>query len=273
MKRGILFLLVLSFFFRQGLAQEWLAAKSFGACEGSSIFDLVAPSTNGFIVGGTFSAPSIEVESITIESKGLYNLLVAGFDGDLNTQWAISLGAEGDLRMTGLGVDKFGNIFFATSFSGLFFETGLDTIFNMGGTDALLLKLNPAGGVEWVRHFGSPVEDISGSLVVDDEGNVYFEHVKNDFEGNYFQEIIKVNAGGETVWRKQSIDGCYVRKLLLTDDNRLVIAGEFWNGFSFDDGVSINAPGAIYTVFAVIYNLNGSHSASKVYDHFLICMI
>ncbi len=144
--------------------------------------------------------------------------------GNVNAQsfeWAHQTGSSasvGELG-TGIGSDKFGNIYYTGNFSGTADFDPSPSIFNIssvGLSDIFLIKVDSAGNFIWAKTIGGSMTDLGGEIAVDSMGNIYLTAT---FEGTIdadpnagvfnlishggFDVIIaKYNSSGSMVWAK-----------------------------------------------------------------------
>jgi len=95
-----------------------------------------------------------------------------GADGE--AQWATSFNSTDSLRAWDVAVDPAGNIVVAGSFEGTTdFGTETKTAYNLGYSDAYLVKLGPDGTRLWVRTYGQTWDDALYGVAVDPSGHAY----------------------------------------------------------------------------------------------------
>jgi hypothetical protein len=257
--KKILCLFFLISLFKQGWSQEWLAAKSFGTCDGDIFFHTVHPTSDGYIIAGNVYAPSIKMDSFNINIQGEQGAVIAGLNHQLSVQWAFSMSAQGIIVFYHITTDQSGNIYLAGSFSGLYFVLNQDTIYNLGNSDVVLIKLNAEREVVWVKHYSTPYNDGALSIICDSSNQIYFSWYTADFDGNSQQEIIKLNSSGAILWSKKIISGLSVSRMEITPDKRLLLAGTVQQGGVLSDGVQVSNPDEFNSVFLLFYDLEGNH--------------
>jgi hypothetical protein len=264
MKKWILFGVFLGSFFQQGWSQEWLAAKSFGTCEGGVIFQVLEPTQEGYIIAGSMYAPSLQMGSFTLTAQGQQDAVIAGLDHQLSVQWAFNLSAQGNFTIANIATDQLGNMYVAAGFTGLYFVMNQDTIYNLGDSDMILMKLNADREVEWVQHYATPFQDGAGAIICDADNLIYFSWYTADFNGNSQQEIIKLNGIGELLWSKQTNSDMSVSRMEITPDNHLLLAGTVLQIGVISDGVQVTNPDEFDSVFLLYYDLEGNHTETNL---------
>src|SRR3990167_4104209 len=120
------------------------------------------------------------------------------------TNWIRQFGTSAYDQGEGVAVDGSGNIYVAGWTSGALY-TGA----NQGGYDAFVTKYSAYGVEQWTRQFGGVAEDMSYSVAVDGDGNVYVTgHTYGDLDGTeqrYDSDafVRKYDASGTAQWTKQ----------------------------------------------------------------------
>ena len=120
-----------------------------------------------------------------------------------------------------------------------------DTLHSIDGSDIFLVKLNPAGEIQWVKHFGGSNEDRSYSIAINSDNDIYiagqFKEECN-FDGiilttSNFREqyIAKINESGMTQWAKSIETDALYTKILIDDSGNLFYTGSFDDEIIFDN--------------------------------------
>ncbi|OYT12178.1 MAG: hypothetical protein B6I18_01585 [Bacteroidetes bacterium 4572_112] len=186
--------------------------------------------------------------------------------------WVKHMGNDGGEFGTAVTSDPYGNVVSTGYFGGLIdFDPG-PGIFNLvsnGGKDIYVQKLSSNGSLLWVKQIGGYLDDMSRSITMDNEGNLYITGGFSgtvDFDpgigvasinsaGGYDIYILKLDSLGEFVWVVQmggtedqygySID---------TDNNGNVYSTGFFAGIvDFDPGTGVHnlSCDGIWDVFAL----------------------
>ncbi len=173
-------------------------------------------STGGY-AGNIDFDPGPEVAELT--SIGEHDAFAFKLDADGNYLWANSIGSIGMDYSNHITTDQDGDIIMTGRFSETCdFDptTSTDEITSNGQYDAFVLKLNPQGERIWTKTIGGIRDELSYSILTDNEKNIYltgfFEHVVNfDQEGTGFNlhsggntdtYIYKINKDADLIWAK-----------------------------------------------------------------------
>lgn len=102
-------------------------------------------------------------------SAGEADAFVARFTGDGKLMWAHSFGADREDIAYGVAADAAGNTVTTGWFQGSV-DFGSGAITSKGNKDVFALKLDPAGGLLWVRTWGDHDHDQGRAVAIDDKG-------------------------------------------------------------------------------------------------------
>ncbi|MDN5355316.1 MAG: hypothetical protein PWQ43_258 [Rikenellaceae bacterium] len=117
---------------------------------------------------------------------------------------------------------------------------------NHGGYDALVVKLNSSGNIEWQKCLGGTDNDFANSIQQSSDGGfiVAGETKSNDGDvsgnhGVYDYWVVKLNSSGDIEWQKclGGTDYDYAYSIHQTSDGGFIVAG---NTASNDGDVSGN---------------------------------
>lgn len=179
-----------------------LGARQWATYYGGSNFDCVtdcAVDKNGdvYMSGYTESTSGIA-------SSGFQNVKSGGRDGFLvkfdpmgNRLWGTYYGGDGTDVLNSCIADTNGNIFIAgsTNSNARISSNGYQNTFGGGGTDAMLIKLDPSGDRQWATYYGgSGVE--SGYVTVDAAGNPYLVGITSSTTGIAVSGVQNAYGGG-----------------------------------------------------------------------------
>ncbi len=125
----------------------------------------------------------------------------------LNDLFLLKLNASGGILWTkkysgGSAGSMYGNDLLLLS-DGSFVITGYSDAFGAGKTDALLMKTDAQGTLQWIRAYGGTEYDATNSLALTCDGGFILSGSSTSFK-NGIEDIIllKTNATGQLLWSK-----------------------------------------------------------------------
>ena len=163
---------------------------------------------------------------------------------------------DGSANASGLAVDADGNVVVSGDFSGQLdlSRDGQPDVYSRGGSDLLLAKFDPAGGLLWVKTAGGPGEERGYRIALGLDGSIYwsgsFEH-EVDFDGDGIVDVrsrgesdvfvVRHDREGNLMWARSAggpaVD--YSQDIELDPLGSAYIAGDFTDHADFnDDGVA-----------------------------------
>jgi hypothetical protein len=154
-------------------------------------------------------------------SAGGGDVFVAKYDAAGNLQWTTQFGSTVYEGTRGISADGLGNVYIAGTTAGSLGGP------NAGLSDAFVAKLDAAGNIQWTRQLGSPSDDETFRISVDNLGNAYVAGQTNGSVGGpniggWDVFIAKYDASGNHLWSQQIGTSAY-------DGNRGVSADSLGN--------------------------------------------
>ncbi len=146
-----------------------LWSKSFGTKTADVSGGIAVDPAGDVTVSGAFEG-TLNVDGQTYTSLGQFDILAARFDTNGTTQWVKTWGGEGTDIGAAVAVDASGNSIIAGWFEGAV-VFGDKVLASKGNRDAVVLKLDPKGGLTWVKTFGDRDHDQARGVAVDGDGN------------------------------------------------------------------------------------------------------
>lgn len=188
---------------------SYIAARTASQGAGSSEFLVAKYNTDGVlqwqrILGGSLfeSTYDIAVDSsgncyvtglVESQGAGSYDLLIVKYNSSGTLQWQRSLG--GSASDIGWGV--------ATSASGNVYVVGQTASQGAGGSDALIVKYNSSGTLQWQRSLGGIGSDIANAVATDSSENVYVTgYTASQGAGGNDLLIAKYDSNGTIQWQR-----------------------------------------------------------------------
>ena len=126
-------------------------------------------------------------------SNGFYDILITKYNTSGTIQWQRTLGGtNGDIGYE-IAVDSSGNVYVAGESNG----TGA------GGMEALIVKYNASGTIQWQRTLGGTDTEFGRGIAFDSSGNVYVAgSTRSTGAGTYDFLIAKYNTSGTIQWQR-----------------------------------------------------------------------
>ncbi|AUX42720.1 hypothetical protein SOCE26_041530 [Sorangium cellulosum] len=182
--------------------------------------------------------------------------------------WATAYAQTGDVYPMAVASDAEGNVLVSAAF----YDTitiGDSTLSSANTTDALLLKLDPAGVPVWARQFGDSSADNPWALAVDSKGNVVLAG-ESIYGGIDFGDgplppgafIARFNPAGEHTWSKGLGGGLegVIPAVAIDANDDVVVAGSFSGPIDFGGG-PISPEGVTDIIVAKLDGATGSVTA------------
>ena len=196
--------------------------------EGSDVkcFDMTLDDENNILIAGTIIGTvdfDMSANTFELTSVGSTDLYACKLDAEGNFVWAASTGNGSADASRAITSDSDGNVYVTGIFlHGMDFDPGPEVYVLLGSpsdNDTFIWKLSAGGALIWARALKGDGDDISTSVTVDAQGNVYtvggfddacdFDPGDEVFEMepatvNFFDVFISVlNADGDFVWAGQ----------------------------------------------------------------------
>jgi hypothetical protein len=173
-----------------------LWTRTYGTSAPDQGTDVLADGAGGFFLCGTseggFAGPSL----------GLGDAWVARIDALGDPLWITPLGSAGSDPAFALALDGVGGVYACGG-------TGADLGGpSSGGGDAWLARLDGAGGVLWMRQYGSTADDWAESIAEDGAGGVFlggttYGNLAGTHAGAADCWVGRVDADGRALWFEQ----------------------------------------------------------------------
>ncbi len=185
---------------------EW--AKAIGGSGADHAYFIRQTSDGGYIIQGITNS----------FGAGGYDYLVIKLNSSGDIQWSKTIGG---------GSADYGNAIFQTSDGG-YIAVGRTTSFGAGSADALIVKLNSSGDINWAKTIGGASAEYAYFIQQTADGKyVVGGHTASFGSGNYDIFVIKLDSSGNIDWVK-AIGGSgneYANSIYPTSDGGYIVGG------------------------------------------------
>jgi hypothetical protein len=214
---------------------QW--AKTYGGSNRYRAFSVQQTSDGGYIVGSWISPASSTVDDI----------LLIKTNASGNLQWAKTYGGTGDDQVNSVR---------QTSDGGYIVAGGTES-FGAGDWDALLIKTNASGNLQWAKTYGGTSGDYAFSVQQTSDGGYIVAGTTNSFGAGWYDIfLIKTNASGNVQWAKTygGTGWDEASSVQQTSDGGYIVAG-YTNSFG----------AGWYDIFLIKTNASGNVQWAKTY--------
>ena len=177
--------------------------------------------------------------------SGFQNLI---FSQNLDFEWIKIHGAYSgvnpEVYVFDVQSDHNNNVIVLGSFSSTaIFDS--DTLYSIDDRDIFLIKYNPVGEIQWIKHFGGNNYDSPTSIAINNNNDIYI--LGTFMEECYFdgfllttsnfreQFLVKINESGVTQWAKSFKSDSNSRKIIIDDYGNIYYAGWIDDYITFGD--------------------------------------
>lgn len=169
------------------------------------------------------SSDSIYIHGYTASAgAGGVDMYLAKFTSSGTVSWQRTLGGTGADRAYEVKVDDSDNVYVAA----VTYSEGA------GSADALLVKYNSSGTLQWQRRLGGTGVDLYYSVSVNSSGDVLAAgYTNSDGEGSNDMLIVKYNSSGTFQWAKTLgyVNSDLARQVAFDSKNNVIFAGYYFN--------------------------------------------
>lgn len=174
---------------------QCLWALQFAGTNANDAYDVIVRSDGSIVVAGEFVGTN-RIGNTTLISHGGYDIFLAAFSSAGDLLWAQAIGGTNDEFALALAPVPGGDALFTGSFNGNI-SLGAGISFTSSDDDALLIKINSAGTVQWARTAGGRGFQLGSDVKVDAQGNVYWA---GEFETNIVFGTTTLTSSGQNVF-------------------------------------------------------------------------
>jgi hypothetical protein len=209
---------------------EW--EHCFGGSDTDEFFAVQQTADGGYIAAGSTSSwNSNSGDCVPMGDTGVGSMLVVKLASDGSLEWKRCLG--GSMAEWGRSVVQTSDGGFLVA--GRTSSNNGDVTGNHGGVDAWLVKLTPAGAIEWQRCFGGPGNDWAWEITPTQDGGHVVAGTSNSNDpilpgiyGIYDMWVFKIDLNGILEWERFFGGSAHdrARGIRQVADGGYIIAGE-----------------------------------------------
>ncbi len=268
MKKSILFLATITFFYATSYAQapSWVWARSAGGANSECAQSVAIDGSGNSYVTGTFDGASLTFGSYTLTNAGSADIFLVKYDTYGNVLWAKSAGGTAYDAPRSVTVDASGNAFITGNFYSPTLTFGSYTLTN-SGVNLFLAKFDSNGIVAWAKNASGTAAEYATSVAVDSFGNPYltgyadtsiitFDTINLLNTGVF---IVKYDFNGNALWAQTAGWGTgtnYDSESIAVDaSGNAYIVGNYDGTMIFGSDTLSSA--GLYDVFLAKYDANG----------------
>ena len=255
---------------------EW--ATSVGGLGYDEFSSIAITEDDEIIVCGKFSSTKIKIDDFELSklspSDSITNAMLIKYDSKGKAKWATSIKGNYANALYSVSTTQDGGIIAGGFFNDTSLQVGEITLNNNstdGYADALIVKYNNNGEVEWATSFGGDNSENINSVSETYDGKIiaggYFNsanikigqfELKNNNENSQDALAVKYSSNGEEIEWATSFGGQFndeVKSTATTSDGGIILAGSF-AGTIYLEETSIASSGSKDGII-VKYNNNG----------------
>ena len=208
--------------------------------DGGELTSIKSTSDGGCIVSGTYYIDDFHIGQYNLNNEGNEDTFIAKYDIDGNVEWATSLGKNGHDFIYSIAETNDGGFVLGGCFDSENLTIGQFSFNNIQGnnhSDALIVKVNSQGVVEWATAISGNDEDSIKNVIATKDGGYLvqgkynsgiiqigdelFTNVDNEIESF----IIKFNSDNEVEWAKNI--PAVIEAVSQSSDEGIILAGSF----------------------------------------------
>jgi len=246
-------------------AMNWEWANNIEGTNKDYPYSLATDKEGNNYVVGSFS-DTLKVGTITLISKGSFDIYLLKYDAKGVLLWAKQAGGSDLDEAYGVALDEEGNIYMTGYFSGYANFSGMHVKSN-GDRDFFVAKYGHDGELIWIKQGGGVIDDYGTAVVADKSGNIFvtgvFKGALNIGNTSYVSKgnknifIIKYNNKGDIIWSTTGGGSMADESTsMVTDVNgNIYVTGDFEGTAEFNKKVIVSE--GKKDVFLAKYNNDG----------------
>lgn len=247
---------------------EW--KKSIGGGSNEYAYSICKADDDSYIVAG-FSESH---DGLIQHNSGMFDAWLLKIDGSGNILWQNSYGGTKNDHAHNIAKTRDGGFIFV----GYSASEDIPGIYNKGGLDFWVVKLNKNGIIQWQNSFGGTLDEYAKSVAECSDGSFLIagetyshdydaieNHADYDNPGNRDYLIVKVDSLGQKIWSRcyGGLKNEYARSILQMVDGEYLVVGESYspNG----EGTPVGNHGSADFWLLKLNPLNGDIRWQKTY--------
>ncbi|RLB64162.1 MAG: hypothetical protein DRI90_05255 [Deltaproteobacteria bacterium] len=212
-------------------------------------------SGGNIILVGDFEG-GITMDSVTLQSAGEYDVLVAKYHSGGVVDWAKGFGDSASQWATAVATDRQDNIIVAGQFEGVV-NFGEGELISAGDDDGYVVKLSASGEPLWSRRIGGPglqrvdalaIDRTNDDIVVAGRFDQSIEYGGQTWTSQGGEDIFvaKLDADGSCQWLHQfgGQQSQRVRDIAIDDQRQLLMVGGFQDSLDLG-GKTLSSAGSL----------------------------
>jgi hypothetical protein len=174
---------------------DCLWARQIAGIQKDDAYDVIVRSDGSILITGEFTGTN-RIGNTTLVSGGGIDIFLAAFSSSGDLLWARAFGGTLDDFAIGLAPAANGSALFTGSFAGNI-NLGAGISFSSSDDDALLMKLDSAGNVQWARRGQGAGFQLGSDVKVDAQGDIYWA---GEFETNIVIGATTLTSTGPNIF-------------------------------------------------------------------------
>ena len=238
-------------------------ARQIAGSNKDDAYDVVLRSDGTVLVMGEFVGATT-IGNSNLFSQGGFDIFLAAFSPAGDLIWARPIGATSDDFAIALASGESGSAIFTGSFTGDI-NLGNGIAFSSVDDDAILIKFDAGGSVQWARTAGGAGFQLGSDVKVDAQGQVFWA---GEFETNIFFGstnfsspgfnvfLAKYDSAGTRLWTRKLGEGEHadLPRLALSADGRLLCTAVYFGQY---DIAGQSLPSGLNDVLFASFASNG----------------
>ncbi|MBS1586297.1 MAG: T9SS type A sorting domain-containing protein [Bacteroidetes bacterium] len=246
-------------------SQTWQWAKSSAGHSNDYAGGLdIDEQGNSYIAGKFYD--SVSFGATTLTSPGTWSVYIAKYDLNGGVLWAKSAGSAGNIKVTGICRDRFGNLSIVGQYSdsASFGTLSPTTLYSVAGYDVFIASYNADGDLRWARSLGDTGYDYGSAIHADTNGRLYITgdlHISS-YNGSASQVFVACyDSSGTNTWMLHEPNYHNFHQgndLAVSNDGTSYVAGQFFDTLRFSQTAVLGAGNIEANIFLMKVDKDGN---------------